>query len=201
MKRVLIKAGVAVIVLLAFIFLWNRYRSARKECERLAANQRTLLSDVDFYRTRDSLSAAGVERLTLTNREFRRYAGELERTVEDLQLKVRRLQAASRTAVSTAYPVEVRLRDTMIMRDTVAVEDTLRRLHYVSPWLTLDGLISDTVFRGRIESRDTLVQVVHRVPRRFWFIRWGTKAIRQEVTTRNPYSRITYTEYIELKRR
>lgn len=201
MKRVLIKAGVAMIVLLAFIFLWNRYRSARKECERLAANQRTLLSDVDFYRTRDSLSAAGVERLTLTNREFRRYAGELERTVEDLQLKVRRLQAASRTAVSTAYPVEVRLRDTVILRDTVAVEDTLRRLHYVNPWLTLDGLISDTVFRGRIESRDTLVQVVHRVPRRFWFIRWGTKAIRQEVTTRNPYSRITYTEYIELKRR
>lgn len=201
MKRILIKAGVAMIVLLAFIFLWNRYRSARKECERLAANQRTLLSDVDFYRTRDSLSAAGVERLTLTNREFRRYAGELERTVEDLQLKVRRLQAASRTAVSTAYPVEVRLRDTVILRDTVAVEDTLRRLHYVNPWLTLDGLISDTVFRGRIESRDTLVQVVHRVPRRFWFIRWGTKAIRQEVTTRNPYSRITYTEYIELKRR
>lgn len=37
--------------------------------------------------------------------------------------------------------------------------------------------------------------------RRFWFIRWGTKAIRQEVTTRNPYRRISYTEYIELRRR
>ena len=36
---------------------------------------------------------------------------------------------------------------------------------------------------------------------RFWFICWGTKAVRQEVTTRNPYSRIIYTEYLELKRR
>lgn len=201
MKRVLIKAGVVVIILLAFIFLWNLYRSARKECERLAANQRTLLSDVDFYRTRDSLSAAGVERLTLSNREFRRHAEELERTVEDLQLKVRRLQAASRTAVTTAYPVEARLRDTVIVRDTVAVADTLSRLYYTNPWVTLDGVIAGNLFRGRIESRDTLIQIVHRVPRRFWFIRWGTKAVRQEVTTRNPYSRITYTEYIELKRR
>ena len=148
-----------------------------------------------------SLSAAGVERLTLTNREFRRHAEELERTVEDLQLKVRRLQSASRTAVTTAYPVEARLCDTVIVRDTLAVADTLSRLHYVNPWVTLDGVVAGDLFRGRIESRDTLIQVVHRIPRKFWFIRWGTKAVRQEVTTRNPYSRITYTEYIELKRR
>ncbi|MFR4044610.1 MAG: DUF6549 family protein [Odoribacter splanchnicus] len=41
---------------------------------------------------------------------------------------------------------------------------------------------------------------MHRVPRRLWFIRWGTKAIRQEIISRNPYSRIAYTEYIELKK-
>lgn len=121
--------------------------------------------------------------------------------MEALQLKVRRLQSASRTAVTTAYPVEARLCDTVIVRDTLAVADTLSRLHYVNPWVTLDGVVAGDLFRGRIESRDTLIQVVHRIPRKFWFIRWGTKAVRQEVTTRNPYSRITYTEYIELKRR
>ena len=42
--------------------------------------------------------------------------------------------------------------------------------------------------------------IVHLDPRPIWFFRRGNKAIRQEVTTRNPYSRITYTEYIELKR-
>lgn len=208
MKRLLIRAAVIAGIIAAFILLWRAYRAETRERRRLEANQRTLLTDVEYYRTRDSLSAAGVERLTLTNREFRRHAQELERTVEDLQLKVRRLQSASRTAVTTQYPVEVRLRDTVVVRDTLresgisGLSDTLRRLYYINPWLTLDGTISaDSLFRGRIESRDTLIQVVHRVPRRFWFIRWGTKAIRQEVTTRNPYSRITYTEYIELKRR
>lgn len=207
MKRFLIRAAVVAGLLAAFILLWTAYRSENRERRRLEANQHSLLTDVEYYRTRDSLSAAGVERLRLTDREFRRYAGELERTVEDLQLKVRRLESASRTAVTTQYPVEARLRDTVVVLDTLreagvsGLTDTLRRLYYINPWLTVDGTISaDSLFRGRFESRDTLIQVVHRVPRRFWFIRWGTKAIRQEVTTRNPYSRITYTEYIELKR-
>lgn len=201
MKRLIIRIAVVIAIIAAFLLLWRIYRLEHDERQRLEANQHSLMTDVEYYRTRDSLSAAGVERLTLTNREFRRHAEELTRTVEDLQLKLRRLQAASRTAVATTYPVEVQLRDTLIMRDTIAVPDTLSRLYYQNPWVTLDGIIADSVFRGTIESRDTLVQIVHRVPRRLWFIRWGTKAVRQEVTTLNPYSRITYTEYIELKRR
>ena len=53
----------------------------------------------------------------------------------------------------------------------------------------------------RVVSVDTLQQIVHRVPRRFLFIRWGTKAIRQEVVSSNPHTNIVYTEYIELKRK
>lgn len=201
MKRILIRAGVIVLIAAAFILLWQMYRLAQEKCGRLEANQRTLLSDVTYYHTRDSLSAAGVDRLMLTHREFKEYAAELEETVEALNVKVRRLQSAARTSVTTQYPVEARLPDTVVFRDTLMLPDTLSRLYYQNAWLTIDGLIDDRIFRGHIESRDTLIQVVHRVPRRFWFLRWGTKAIRQEVTTRNPYSRITCTEYIELKRR
>ena len=184
MKRFLIRMAVIAGIAAAFICLWMQYRSEHRERRRLEANQHSLLTDIQFYRTRDSLSA-----------------GELEKTVNALQLKVHRLQSASRTAVETHYPVTVRLRDTVVLRDTLTVADTLRHLHYETPWLMLDGAVCGDLFRGDVLSRDTLVQVVHRVPRRFWFIRWGTKAIRQEVTTRNPYSRITYTEYLELKRR
>lgn len=37
-----------------------------------------------------------------------------------------------------------------------------------------------------------------RVSQRFLFIRWGTKAIRQEVVSSNPHTRIVYTDYIKL---
>lgn len=200
MKRMWIRLGAIVVILAAAIVFGKLYQAEIRERRRLEDNQRVLLSDVRHYRTRDSLSAAGVERLTLSNREFRNYAGELEKAVADLQLKVRRLQSVSRTVVETRYPLEVRLRDTIIVRDTLTLADTVCRLYYEDAWLTLDGTLGGDVFRGNIQSRDTLIQVVHRVPRRFWFIRWGTKAIRQEVLSRNPYSQISYTEYIELKR-
>ncbi len=200
MKRMWIRLGAIVVILAAAIVFGKLYQAEIRERRRLEDNQRVLLSDVRHYRTRDSLSAAGVERLTLSNREFRNYAGELEKAVADLQLKVRRLQSVSRTVVETRYPLEVRLRDTIIVRDTLTLADTVRRLYYEDAWLTLDGTLGGDVFRGNIQSRDTLIQVVHRIPRRFWFIRWGTKAIRQEVLSRNPYSQISYTEYIELKR-
>ena len=47
-----------------------------------------------------------------------------------------------------------------------------------------------------VESVDTLRQVVHRVPRRFLFIRFGTKAVRQEIVSSNPHTRIVYAEYV-----
>lgn len=51
-----------------------------------------------------------------------------------------------------------------------------------------------------IHSIDTLHQVVHRVPRRFLFFRWGTKALRQEIHSSNPSTRIIYTDYVIIAR-
>ena len=166
---------------------------------RLSDNQRTLLADIEFYRTKDSLSAASVERLTLTNREFRKYADELKKTVEELNLKVKHLQSASQSATETKYLVKTEIRDSIIIRPGKD-PDTLSRIDFQDPYLTFSGSITGKQFSGLIQSRDTIIQLIHRVPRRFWFIRWGTKAIRQEIISRNPYSRIAYTEYIELKR-
>lgn len=105
MRRFLIRMAVIAGIAAAFICLWMQYRSEHRERRRLEANQHSLLTDIQFYRMRDSLNAAGVERLTLSNREFREYAGELEKTVNTLQLKVRRLQSASRTAVTDDRPL------------------------------------------------------------------------------------------------
>ena len=60
--------------------------------------------------------------------------------------------------------------------------------------------LARSVGHGRIRSVDTLRQVVHRVPRRFLFIRWGTKALRQQIVSSNPHTRIVYTEYVRIER-
>ena len=52
----------------------------------------------------------------------------------------------------------------------------------------------------RIRISDTLLQWFHRMPRRFLFIRWGTKALRQEIVSTNPHTRIVHAEYVKIER-
>lgn len=68
--------------------------------------------------------------------------------------------------------------------------------------INVDGLIMpDKKLDLRIQSVDTLFQVVHRVPKQWLFFRWGIKAIRQEIVSSNPHTKVVYSEYIELKKR
>ena len=181
-------AGIAV--------LGGMLRQSNHEVTRLSANQRALLSDAEYYRTRDSLSAASVERLQLTNREFERYCADLKLRVGELGIKVKRLQSVASTGIETKYNVIASIKDSTVLRDSTVI---LKCLEINTPYLVVSGCVENKAFTGSIVSRDTLDQIVHRIPHRFWFIKWGTKAVRQEIVCRNPYSSILYSEYIELR--
>lgn len=195
MKRFLI---ISFFVLIGTVAALSYFLSReKKETKRLTGNQRSLLEEVYLYRTKDSLSAASVERLELTNREFERYCEDLKARVEQLGIKVKRLQSVASTAVETEYKVITQLKDSVIFRDSAIL---LKCLELHTPYLDVSGCIDQNKFTGSILSRDTLYQIVHRIPHRFWFIKWGTKAIRQEIVSRNPDSRIVYSQYIELRK-
>ena len=62
-KIVLTLLGLVIVSGVFSGYIYNRYKKAKKEVVRLCDNQRSLLSEMDLYRTKDSLSAASVERL------------------------------------------------------------------------------------------------------------------------------------------
>lgn len=195
------KARIIAFVLTAIaviLFLIYLLAASNKEKNRFESNQTSLLKEVRIYKTSDSLNAASVEKLTLTNREFEKYNGNLVKSVESLNLKVRRLQSISQTATKAQYLVSTLVKDSLIY--TSSIPDTIKCINLKDTWLKLSGCIQDKQFSGSIEIPDTLIQVVHRVPRKFLFVRYGTKAIRQEVLSLNPHTRIEYTKYIEFKR-
>lgn len=189
--------SIIVVLSLAAGTLYWQLDKTRSEKNRLANNQEALLTDVEFYRTEAGYFAASVQRLELSKSELEKYNDELVSTVKDLNVKIKRIQAASTTATESKYEIETVVVDSIVYRDRPV---TLQAINYSDPWITLAGVIDSSLFKGNINTRDTLVQVVHRIPKKFWFIKWGTKAIKQEVVSKNPHSSITYTEYIELKR-
>lgn len=169
------------------------------ENQRLKRNQHALLSDVELYKTRAGESAASIEVLQLTLNEFREHRAEDAQRIKELGIKLRRAESYALSATQSNYGATLPLRDTIIIRDTI--RDTVKVFEGGDTWSTISGSVTEDSIAYSLRSVDTLYQVVHRVPRKFWFIRFGTKAIRQEIVSSNPNTQLVYSEYIELKRR
>lgn len=189
----LVLLGLGVIIL----SLWATNKKLTTENERLTANATALMDRADYYETEAGKSAASVQKLTLDYSELQDHYANVCRTADELGVKVKRLQSAATTATQTDVKVITQVRDSIVYRDGVL--DSLKVLHWQDPWVTVAGEIRGDSVALDVVSCDTITQIVHRVPKKFWFIKWGTKAIRQEIVSSNPHTKITYTEYIELK--
>lgn len=166
----------------------------RRETERLRENLHVLTDTLHRYRTRLGEQIASVEALRLRCAEFERLHADDAATIRRLGIRLRRAEEIARTVAATTVEVPVPIHDTVVRYDT------LRLFRWRDAWVTVEGLIRDDTVQCRVASCDTLLQIVHRVPRRFLFIRWGTKAIRQEIVSRNPHTKIVYAEYVKIER-
>ena len=184
--RQLIMIALWAMMLMLCVELWQENRGLRE-------NIHALEQGITIYRTKADRSAASVEALTLTLNDFKRRHTEDCETIRSMEIRLRRMDSYAKSATTTT------LRDTVILRDTIVIRDSARYANHTTPWTTLNALLRGDTLHFEVITHDTLHQVIHRVPRRLWFIPYGTKAIRQEVTCSNPNTRLIYTEYIELK--
>lgn len=170
-------------------------RHTRGELRRLEQNVESLMGDVEHYKTRAEKSAASVAILELKIEEFKRMQSRDAEQIRSLGIRLRRTESFAKSVTATTSSLSVALRDSIVERDTVKIFDTTQG------GTTLSGRVASDSLSISIKQRDTLYQVVHRVPRKFLFLRFGTKAIHQDVWTSNPLSEVVYTEYIELSKR
>lgn len=174
-------------------------RNLYDENMRLRNNQYSLLQGVTLYRTKANESAARVVALELSVAEFKEYRARDAEIIRSLGLRLRRAESYAVSATESRYDATVTLRDTIIVRDTV--RDTVRLFSDGDAWSNIAGSVHGDSLSYSLRSVDTLRQVVHRVPRKFLFFRYGTKGIRQEIWSSNPHTELVYTEYVELGRR
>ena len=170
------------------------------EQRRLQNNNHSLLQRVEYYRTSADESAASVQALRLKVGEYEELLAADAEKIRAMGVKLRRLESAAKSVVATDVAIKAPLRDTVFIRDTLRQIDTLRLFRWNDSWVTVDGVISADSVECRVQSFDTLHQIVHRIPRRFLFIKYGTKALRQEIISSNPHSKIVFSEYIKIER-
>ena len=178
-------------------------RRALNEVDRLENNQEVLSSEVKLYRTRYDESVASVQSLRVRLDEMRQLHEEDVKRIRDLGIKLRRVESLTSSMSATEVEVQTVKRDTVVEREVlgIVVRDTLSLFSWSDAWVSVEGEIRGSDVRCSVRSVDTLRQIVYRIPRRFLGIPYGVKALRQEIISSNPHTRIVYAEYIELQRR
>ena len=184
---------VATMATVIAILLGVKLHQTSKEQERLERNQRALLSDVECYKTRADKWAATAEVLELKVSELRQARAEDTKRIKELGIRLREVESYAMSVTQKRGGATLPLRDTVIIRDTVKIFSS-ERGH-----TELNGMVRNDSITYHFESVDTIYQVVRRVPHRFLFFRYGTKAIHQDVWTSNPTTKVVYTEYIEIE--
>lgn len=118
--------------------------------------------------------------------------------VERLGIKANRLQTLINTSTHTTVRVDTIVKDSVVYLPLEARLDTLKCFEYNDGWVRAHGCIdSSNHFEGEFESRDSLLIVAHRVPKRFLFFRWGCKRVELDIKSSNPHSEITHAKYVE----
>lgn len=185
------------VLLLLCIGLYGYADKQRKENKRLELNQDALLSETENYKTKSGKDAVSIQQLELTKAELEKNCKFLTQSVSDLNLKLKRVQSIATAVGQTKIEIQTVIKDSIIYVDRIP--DTLQVFNWRDPWIFVNGKIKEQNVSLDISSNDTIVQVLHRIPKKFLFFKYGTKRIQQEMVSTNPHTKIVYSEYIKLK--
>lgn len=186
---------ILVLVLVPFLvaFVLRECSGVTQDNKRLSDNQDVLLHNgkVRIGQLPSGRSVASVAAVQLTSSELGKKPDSLlARTTRELKIKTGRVMAASTVPAATQADVVA----------PIDGRDSVRQVSWSDAWVSLQGTIDGDTLKAHIESRDTLQMIVHRVPRRFLFFRFGTKAVRMEVVSQNPHTRLSYPKFLTVKK-
>ncbi|MBR6066739.1 MAG: hypothetical protein IKP45_02970 [Bacteroidales bacterium] len=196
LKQILISAAVVLVLLSVCAVLGYLYVSERNKYERQQRNVIALTTEADTLRTRNGQLALDNGVLHLQVAELRDGAvPELQREIENLRLKLRRIESYSQTVVLTTDTLTVERTDTLVIRDT----DTVRILHfdYTDEFTHISGYSeNDTAISITYATTDSIVQVVYRGKRTKWWRIFQPRPLHQRIYSKNPHANIRYNETI-----
>jgi hypothetical protein len=179
----------------------RRIKQLTADRDRYRNNTETLLSDVETFRVRDSLSAARVQSLELTIKEYQRFRADDAALIRELKAKNRDLAAVNKTQSQTIINLQAIPRDTIVIRDSVQVPAVA--VHCGDAWFDFDGVLTPDEFTGTLANRDSLLLAESVRYKRFLGFLWKTKQVKDrelDVISRNPHTTILGIEHVVIEK-
>ena len=163
-------------------------KKQKANIERLDGNVTALTTDINHFKVNDSLNAATIQYLNITVSEFKDMNIEAKKIIDALNIKYKRLLKVNQTITQENQDLLLnKTIDTLILKDTIVKTVSAS---YRSPYLDLDIYDLGNQYQVRYESRDTIDQILENIPKKFLFIRYGTKGFKTTYVNRNPNAKI-----------
>lgn len=163
-------------------------KKQKANIERLDGNVTALTTDINHFKVNDSLNAATIQSLNITVSEFKDMNIEAKKTIDALNIKYKRLLKVNQTITQENQDLLLnKTIDTLILKDTIVKTISAS---YRSPYLDLDIYDLGNQYQVKYESRDTIDQILENIPKKFLFIRYGTKGFKTTYVNRNPNAKI-----------
>lgn len=201
-----LKVVMLVLVPLAMVMALKECHDQQWEAHSMNEDQDVLLHNgkVEIGQTQAGKPMASVSAMSLKPSSLKRIPDSLlAATSKDLKIKPRRMVAAIKTSSLATADIHAAITTDSIYDEADKDSNVLlsyprspQQVSWSDPWMSLRGTIRGDSFTARIESRDTLQMIIHRVPRKFLFFRYGTKGVRLDVVSQNPHTRLSYPKVI-----
>lgn len=181
----------------------KQIQDIKADRDKYRSNTEALLSDVEHYKTKDSLNAAKVGNLELKLSEYKKYRADDAALIKSLQTKNRDLQRITTAQMETINELRANVRDSIVYLPGDTVTTVLRCIEYSDKWVDFDGCIINNTFSGKIITRDSLL-ITESVQYKRWLgFLWKTKRIKNrefDIVSKNPNSKITGFEVITIEK-
>mgnify|MGYP004617714655 FL=1 len=201
-----LKVVMLVLIPFAMVMALKECHDQQREAHSMNEDQNVLMHNgkVEIGQTQSGKPMASVSAMSLKPSSLKRNPDSLlAATSRDLKIKPRRMVAAIRTSSLATADIHAAITTDSIYDEADKDSNVLlsyprspQQVSWSDPWMSLRGTIRGDSFTARIESRDTLQMIIHRVPRKFLFFRYGTKGVRMDVVSQNPHTRLSYPKVI-----
>jgi len=195
-QNIVIFAAIALLIV-CVSSLGDKLRSEKAKTARLTNNLEASFDSVRHYKTKAGNNAILVKAIALEEAELKRLFPKAVQEAKEAGIKAGRIQAYSEIGTSTTVDVNAPVRDSVIVyRNRI---DTFKCISYKDNWTTVIGCSIRDTFRGRISSYDTIIPILNRVPKRFLFIKYGTKCLKMDIISKNPHNTISFARHITIQ--
>lgn len=188
----------AVAMLATIIALSSRLEHLKKENARLENNVEALTNECDTFRTVNGRLVTECITVIAERDEMKNLFIDANKKVKELEVKLKYAQSVSTAAQHSEMHIVTEVHDTVYVENEKP--ERAKVFSYNDAWTSIRGEIRDSLAKIDYTTTDTISQVVYRVPKKWWFFRWGTKCVKVRMACSNPHNSIVYNEFIQIKK-